>query len=75
MAVIRPLNDTLVVHAYIPTGLAHEIPVGSETQVSPSTVAPSAYGYLKGRVESVAPSRHPAAPARRSSRTSRWSSR
>ena len=55
MAVIRPLNDTLVVHAYIPTGLAHEIPVGSETQVSPSTVAPSAYGYLKGRVESVAP--------------------
>ncbi len=55
MAVIRPLDDTLVVHAYIPTGLAHEIPVGSETEVSPSTVAPSAYGFLKGRVVSVAP--------------------
>lgn len=55
MAVIRPLNDTLVVHAYISTGLAHEIPVGSEAEVSPSTVAPSVYGYLKGRVQSVAP--------------------
>jgi multidrug resistance efflux pump len=55
MAVIKPLDDTLVVHAYIPTGLAHEIPVGSDTQISPSTVSPSAYGYLKGRVVSVAP--------------------
>jgi multidrug efflux pump subunit AcrA (membrane-fusion protein) len=55
MAVIRPLDDTLVVHAYIPTGLAHEIPVGADTEISPSTVSPSAYGFLKGRVVSVAP--------------------
>ncbi|HEX3946188.1 MAG TPA: HlyD family efflux transporter periplasmic adaptor subunit, partial [Acidimicrobiales bacterium] len=55
MAVIRPHDDTLVVHAYIPTGLAHDIPIGSEAEVSPSTVAPSAYGFLKGRVQSVAP--------------------
>jgi multidrug efflux pump subunit AcrA (membrane-fusion protein) len=55
MAVIRPASEALVVHAYVPAASAHSVVVGQSVDMSLGPQTTSKYGFLLGRVSSVAP--------------------
>jgi HlyD family secretion protein len=51
---IQPDSDTLEALVYVSALQAKDIVVGMEAQVSPSTVKPEEYGFMRGRVVFVA---------------------
>lgn len=58
---LQPDVDQLQVLVYVPSAKAKEIRAGMDTQISPTTVRREEYGYLRGKVVSVAD--YPATPA------------
>ena len=58
---IQPDEQNLELLAYLPSLQAKDIKVGMEVQVSPSTIKPEEYGFIRGDVVYVAD--YPATPA------------
>jgi HlyD family secretion protein len=58
---LQPDLDQLEVLVYIPSAKAKEIHAGMDAQISPTTVRREEYGFLRGKVVSVA--NYPATPA------------
>jgi HlyD family secretion protein len=58
---LQPDLDQLEVLVYVPSAKAKEIRAGMDAQISPTTVRREEYGFLRGKVVSVAD--YPATPA------------
>ena len=58
---LQPALDQLEVLVYVPSAKAKDIRAGMDAQISPTTVRREEYGFLRGKVVSVAD--YPATPA------------